>query len=192
MATKKTSSRARKPREERSSRSRRTKPAGRLLSVKEIQSLLKPPENFEELADKAIEAWNRVRAIVRIPGLSPNALSSLIKRARQRQHVENALRERLELALKRAQHARLLADDAAWKGVLRVWRFVKPVASENEQVKSAFLFLADALSRPRAEAERQMAAEGPHEGSDRRPRSAAEGDAEPKAETQPEATQTQQ
>ncbi|MBI2060804.1 MAG: hypothetical protein HYT87_13635 [Nitrospirae bacterium] len=189
--TKKTSTRAGKTSTPKA-RARRSTAPGRLLSVAEIQRLLKPPENFEELADKAIEAWNRVRANVRIPGMSPGALAGLVKRARQRQTVEAALREGLELTLKRAQHARLIADDAAWKGVLKIWRFVKPVASENEQVKNAFLFLADALSRPRAEAEKQLAAQSPHDNSNRRPRSTAEGDAEPKAETHPEATQTQQ
>lgn len=173
MARKRNTSQAGKPRENQSHRARKAKPAGRLLSTKQIHSLLKPPENYEELAEKAVEAWERVRSFVRIPGMNPPALSGLLRRARQRQKLEAAIRDRVELTLKRAQQARMQADDAAWRGVLKVWKFVKPYASENEQVKNAFLFLAEALSRPRAEAEKQL-------------------DAEPKAETQPEATQTQQ
>ncbi len=173
MARKTRTAQARKPREKQLQRARKAKPAGRLLNTKQIQSLLKPPENYEELAEKAVEAWERVRSFVRIPGMNPGSLSGLLRRARQRQRLEAVIRDRVEITLKHAQQARMQADDAAWRGVLKVWRFVKPYASENEQVKNAFLFLAEALSHPRAEAEKQM-------------------DAEPKAETQTEATQTQQ
>lgn len=122
---------------------RRASPA---LTEAQMRALPRPKSNYEELVDKAAQAWTRSRGKIRPPDLTPAKLASLVKAARRAQDREGKIRAAFAARIKSASDRRLVADAQAWKALLYLWSVVKPLAARYPDVRKDFAFLEQALS----------------------------------------------
>jgi hypothetical protein len=128
------------------SASRAAKRAPKPLSAAERQRLLKPADGFTELAERFATAWTSNRGL-KVPGLSPAKILTMLGRAKKASAREDALRRKLEEKLRPLQDARLQAEHDAWKMVLDAYAVAKAQARLAPEIGRAFSFMGDALTR---------------------------------------------
>jgi len=133
-----------------SSASRKKKAAPIALSVEEKRRFLKPLTGFGELIARLVDTWKAHGSKVKVPGLSPARLGSLLRKAERASQREEATRTALEAKLSPLADARLRAEHEAWKSALNLHAMVKSAARTDPGIALPFAFFADALVRKRA------------------------------------------
>ncbi len=124
---------------------RKTAPPAQQLTAETRRKLLKPRDNYDELVERVARTWETSKAM-RVPGLSVARLLRLLKDAKRAKDKEQAMREKLERALRPLGDKRLLAEDKAWRAVLDVNAAVKLYARNDPALAETFAFLTDALT----------------------------------------------
>ena len=138
----------------------RSKAAG--LTDEQRQELLKPPAAFDDAITSLVDAWSANKS-VRLDGLTPAKLRSMLARAQRAWQREDELRRKTEAKLRELQDARMLAEDAAWRGALDAWDMAKSVGRRRPEVRKAFDFMSKYVGgggRPREEPEPDEPSEG--------------------------------
>ena len=125
--------------------SRKPVKAPLVLTTELRRKLLKPRENYDELIERVARMWESTKAL-RVPGLTVARLRKLVKDAGRAKLKEQAMREKLERALRPLGDGRLLAEDKAWRAVLDVNAAVKLYARNDPALAETFSFLTDALT----------------------------------------------
>lgn len=138
---------------------RKTSPPPPQLTTEGRRKLLKPRDNYDELVERVARTWENATAM-RVPGLSVSRLRKLLKDAMRARDKEQAMREKLERALRPLYDGRLLAEDKAWRALLDVNATVKLYARNNPALAETFLFLTEALTTSGGTGENGPAATG--------------------------------
>lgn len=120
-------------------KAKKSKKASASLDTSARQRLWKPRENFEEIAERAIKVWQADPSLVKIKGLTPGKLLSMLKRSKRSEDREKDL-----TALKKeASDGRLLDAHHAWKGLLDFKAAVNANARLDASLKTSFQELLD-------------------------------------------------
>jgi hypothetical protein len=133
----------------------RSRPKAAGLTDEQRSQLLKPPAAYDDAITSLVDAWSANKS-VRLDGLSPAKLGSMLKRAQRAWEREDEQRRKLEAKLRELTDARMLAENAAWRGALDVWDMAKSVGRRRPEVREAFDFMSNYVgggSRPREEPE---------------------------------------
>lgn len=138
----------------------RKKPAPAALSVEEKQRLLKPITGFGDLIERLSTTWKEHGGRVKVPGMTPAKLGSLLRKAERASKREEAVRTTLEAKLQPLADARLKAEHEAWKSALDLYAMVKTAARTDPAIAMPFEFFAEALAKRRAGAGAGAAANG--------------------------------
>jgi hypothetical protein len=108
------------------------------LTVEEKQTKLKPGDDLNELIDETLTAWSLVARRVRVGDVSRAKLASLGKKAQKAQKREEDLAAKQAAKLAPLSDARIVANDAAYRAVLKVKRVADAVAASDTAVADAF------------------------------------------------------
>jgi hypothetical protein len=115
------------------------------LTTEARRKLLKPRDNYDELAEHVARTWESVNAL-RVPGLSVARLRKLLKDAERAKTKEQLMREKLERLVRPLYDGRMIAEDKAWRAVLDVNAAVKLYARNDPALAETFSFLTEALT----------------------------------------------
>jgi len=126
---------------------RAKKPAAARLSAAEKAQLLKPGEDLDEIIAETLHAWELVARKVRVPGLSPAKLRSLLKKALRDVERENALYAKQAAKLAPLTDARMKSSDAAYRAGLKVKRIADAIGDTDPAVADAFASVGERFRR---------------------------------------------
>lgn len=126
---------------------RAKKPAAARLSAAEKAQLLKPGEDLDEIIAETLQAWELVAKKVRVPGLSPAKLRSLLKKALRDVERENALYAKQAAKLAPLTDARMKSSDAAYRAGLKVKRIADAIGDTDPAVAEAFASVGERFRR---------------------------------------------
>ncbi|MFO0563553.1 MAG: hypothetical protein U0269_36350 [Polyangiales bacterium] len=129
------------------------------LTTDERRRLLKMRDDSDDVAERAVALWSTWRD-VRVRGLSPAKLRSLMVKAKNAAQKEAFTESLWEAKMRPLQDARLRAEDAAYRALLDLHAQVKVLGRNDPAVLEAFSFLAEHVSGTR-ESERADGEEKP-------------------------------
>ena len=112
------------------------------LTDGERARLLKPRASYDDAIDSLLEAWQRYRSDIRVPGLTPAKLRSLARRAQRAWLAEDRYRQKVEQKLRQLSDARLLAEDGVWRAALDVYDLAKSVGRRRPEIGKAVEFMS--------------------------------------------------
>jgi hypothetical protein len=118
------------------------------LTSDERRKLLKMRDDSDDVGERAAALW-KTRKDVRVSGLTPSKLLSLVAKAKKAQQREQLVRAQMEAKLRPLQDARLVAEDVAYRAMLDLHAQVKVLGRNDPSVLEAFAFLAEHVGRTR-------------------------------------------
>lgn len=116
-----------------------------VMSAAERRRTLKAPKGYGDLAEKVLVQWELAPKL-RVPELSPPRLRSLLRKAERAAAREAQMIADFEKKIAPVTDARLLAEQALWRGVLDVNAAVKLYARSDGALGDEFAFLSEALT----------------------------------------------
>ena len=131
----------------RTATSRSSAPALKPMTTDEKARLIKPPDSYPELTERAVQAWSEHRSELRIASVTPARLLTLLSRAKTALKRENRERQKVDVRMQILADARLRAEHEAWKTLLDVYAVAKAQSRLSPQLVQAFEFLGEALTR---------------------------------------------
>lgn len=113
-----------------------------MLRAQERIRIFPPRKFFEELMDKAVQAWQALKDRVQISGLAPERLVALVKAARDAQETER----KSAILYKENRDARIQANQEAYKALRKLRRVAIALGKDDALVAESFKFLAEAFA----------------------------------------------
>lgn len=149
---KKTTKKAAKKSATKSPARKRATAAPLVLSIEERQRVPKPREGWQELVDRALDAWKAAPQL-KVPGLSLTKLERLGEKAEKAADKERELAAKQARQLRPVSDSRLVKQGDVWRSILELNAAVKYHARQDPTLLQQFSFLTDALRSERSSSE---------------------------------------
>lgn len=146
-AKKSAKKKATKPKTAKKKAARAKKPAAPRLSAADKKQLLKPGEDLDEIITDTLQAWDLVARQVRVPGLSPAKLRSLLQKALRDVEREATLSAKQAARLAPLTDARMRSSDAAYRAALKVKKIADAIGDTDPGVAEAFATVSERFRR---------------------------------------------
>jgi len=131
---------------------KRTTKRAAVLTPETRGSLLRPPDGYDELVRRFVDAWNE-NPTLKVTELSAKKLASMLARAERAFEKESAYEQKVAARMLPLRDARMVAEDAVWRSVLDAYAVAKAQGRRIPALEEAFSFFGDKLGGRRPSSE---------------------------------------